>query len=474
MHTTTLKQFTFTLMIATLMASSTAAAPVNVRQALATAQKFATRPGTEFSKLAGAHLRLSLEGISKAGLTDYYVFSHGDDDGFIIVSADDRLPAVCGYSENGAFDPEAMPPALQSWLADYQRQVQFVREHPDVRVQASPRLSTTVSPLLTTRWHQCRPYNDLCPDALSGDDPHLIYGGHACTGCAATSTAQVMNYYQWPVSGTGSFSYTTYVSFYNPDLPYSDSREVTLSADFSQSVYRWDLMRDIYLYADKDLHGYFDDQGHVVIHIIDDNGDTIPDPEGIHGNAVAKLMSDVGIAVRMSYGSEGSATATGYIKLALEEFFGYQTQYRSRDEFQGDWDATIRADLDAGHPVIYSGYGYAGGHAFVLDGYDDEGRFHVNWGWGGKYDGYFQSLALDPANMDFDYYQECVLIVPVKPVLQGDVDGDGRVSINDVTFLIDLLLTGSDIAVYPGADVDGDGRVSIEDVTTLIDLLLTA
>ena len=231
-------------------------------------------------------------------------------------------------------------------------------------------------------------------------------------------------------------------------------------------------MRDVYLYADKDSHGYLDENGHVVIHIIDDHGDTIPDPDGMYGNAVARLMSDVGISVRMNYGADASSSATGYIKLAMEQYFGYKTEYRFRDEYQGDWDAALRNDLNAGHPVIFSGYGYAGGHAFVLDGYDAQGRFHVNWGWAGKYDGYYLSSALNPSEYDFNYYQESITIVPDRPdYLQGDIDGDGKVTISDVTALIDIILQGTG-AEHPRADVDGDGEVRISDVTTAIDLLL--
>ncbi|MBQ9556142.1 MAG: C10 family peptidase [Muribaculaceae bacterium] len=468
-----MKRFTSSLMSLALTATMLLAAPITPREAQAIAQRFVSQSSGTFNKAATSSLALTHQGLSPDGLPDYYVFNQRQDAGFIIVSGDDRLEPVCGYSMSGTFNPDDMPEALTAWLADLQRQVDFLRNHPEAQPLTARQLSTSVAPLLTTRWHQCRPYNDLCPEAPSGDDPHLIYGGHACTGCAATSTAQVMNYYEWPKQGTGSFSYTTYVTFYNPNLPYADSREVTLSADFSQSVYQWDLMRDIYLYADKNSHGYLDENGHVVIHIIDDHGDTIPDPDGIYGNAVAKLMSDVGISVRMSYGAEGSASATGYIKLALEEFFGYRTEYRSRDEYAGDWDAALRADLDAGHPLIYSGYGYAGGHAFVIDGYDSQGRFHVNWGWAGKYDGYFMSSALDPSEYDFDYYQECVLVIPDKPLLLGDVDEDGEVSINDASALIDLLLRGETTG-HPSADVDEDGEVTIGDVSSLIDLLLHA
>ena len=55
--------------------------------------------------------------------------------------------------------------------------------------------------------------------------------------------------------------------------------------------------------------------------------------------------------------------------------------------------------------------------------------------------------------------------------LVGDVDGDGAVTISDVTALIDYLLAETPIA--GDGDIDGNGNISIGDVTTLIDILLT-
>jgi len=469
----TKRTFLFSLLLTWVMVPRALAADVTIDQARVVAQRFASA-ASRFSLSASQPLALAHTAMSRDGHPDYYVFNRGSDDGFVVISGDDRLQAVCAYSETGHFMPDELPCNVKAWFEDYQRQVQYLRSHADASPRLAQRLAASVSPLLTTRWHQCRPFNDLCPEAASQDDPYWIYGNHACTGCVATSTAQLMNYYEWPKRGTGSFSYYTQVTFYDPNQGHHDVRGETLSANFGETVYEWDKMRDQYLYKDKNGRGYIDEQGHVYIKIIDDNGDTIPDPDGMYSAAVARLMSDVGIAVKMSYGDEASSAETEDQMNALEQYFGYETEYRWREEYQGDWEALLRSDLAAGHPLIICGYGYSGGHAFIIDGYDSQGLFHVNWGWGGRYDGYFQNTVLNPGGMDFSIYQECVLALPVgDDVLRGDVDGDGNVAISDVTALIDYLLGGDSAGVnLDGADVDGDGNVAISDVTALIDYLL--
>lgn len=222
-----------------------------------------------------------------------------------------------------------------------------------------------VGPLLTTRWSQDAPYNNYCP-SLSNDT-------HAVTGCVATATAQVMNYHKWPPVGNGSHSYICY-------LNYNYANPVELNADFSQSVYRWDLMLDDY----------------------DENS------SAESCDAVARLMSDVGISMEMQYGSS-SAASVYYASSALKRYFGYSSKcyWLQRENYNAaQWDQLLVDEIGAGRPVMYSGNEVNAGHAFVIDGFDTEGYFHVNWGWGGYYDGFFLVSVLAPANMNFKYEQE--------------------------------------------------------------------
>ena len=397
------------MMSVAVMAISTQAAEVTKDQALDIAQRFANAGTSKFKAMPNSRLTLA-HAASTSGKPDYYVFNRGEGDGFVVVSGDDRVQPVWGYCDKGSFDYDKMPANVKWWFGEYQRQMQYLRDHPQAKARKTVNLTTSVAPFLTSTWSQCRPYNDYCPVAESDNDQYMIYGGRACTGCVATALAQMMYYYKWPARGVGSKSYTFDLTTCN------GTESMTLGADFSQSEYQWDLMKDQYLYMDKNNYGYFDENWHIYIKVIDENGDTITDPNGIHGNAVAKLMSDVGIACEMMYGYNGSGTYTYYAYYALKDNFNYAVGYNYRDEYEGDWDEMLRGWLDYKFPVYCSGSG-SGGHAFIFDGYDNEGRFHVNWGWGGYYNGYFETLALDPNGSGDGYnsYQEVIACEPNVP-----------------------------------------------------------
>ena len=413
-----MKKTVLLLMTLAMMVASAQAAEVSESQALDIAKSFVNQGTATFKAMPGSALTLAHAAKSIDGKPDYYVFNRGEGDGFILVSGEDRVEPVWGYCERGKFDFDKLPCNFKWWLSEYQRQMQYLREHPQVKARKAVNLTTSVAPMLTSKWNQCKPFNDLCPVAEDDDDPYWVYGGRACSGCVATALSQIMYYYKWPVTGVGSKTYDFYLTTQEGQVP------MTLSCDFSQSTYQWDLMKDEYLYMDKNYYGYFDENGHVYIKIIDDNGDTITDPNGIHSKAVAKLLSDVGIACEMMYGYSGSGSYTYYAYYALLDHFRYLVDYAYRDEYEGDWDKLLRGWLDCNYPLYLSGHGN-GGHAFVLDGYDNQGRFHVNWGWGGWYDGYFESLALNPDGGEDGYnsYQEVIASEPYRPLTSSPENG---------------------------------------------------
>jgi len=441
------------LMTVALMATSVQAAQVTEAQAMDVARHFVNGGTSKLKATPGAKLTLAHAAKSSDGKADYYVFNRGDHDGFIIVSGEDRVQPVWGYCDQGTFDYDKMPSNVKWWFSEYQRQMQYLREHPQARARKAVNLTTSVEPLLTTKWNQCRPYNDYCPVAASDNDPYWIYGGRACTGCVATALAQVMNYYKWPAHGVGSKSYDFDLTTCN------GTQSMTLSADFSQSTYQWDLMKDEYLYMDKNNYGYFDDQWHIYIKVIDENGDTITDPNGIHGNAVARLISDVGIAVEMMYGYNGSGAYTYDAYYALRDNFKYQVGYAYRDEYNGDFDELMRGWLDYHFPLYFSGQA-SGGHAFVLDGYDNQGRFHVNWGWGGVYNGYFESLALDPDGTGgYNSYQQVIASEPNRPFVT-DPDNSEAIDFGSVQLGNGTAQVLKQMNIY--------GRYAEQDVTVTI------
>ncbi len=406
-----MKKSLLTLLVVAVMAQAfftATAEPVGLSKAESIAYQFVSSGKAMFKAGAGNTLRLAHEAKSVDGLTDYYVFNRGDGGGFVVVSGDDRLQPIPGYSESGSFDADALPENVQWWFSEYQRQMQFLRDNPKVKARKKVELDNVVAPLLTTKWSQGRPYNDMCPVAPSNNDPYLYYGGRAATGCVATAMTQVMNYWQWPKRGQGSHGYDCDVNYYNSEAGVNDYRTEHLSVDFSQSVYQWDLMMDEYM--------YIYDPNESVIMIKDKNGRLHIDYDGAYSNAVAKLMSDAGVSVDMGYGADGSGADSYKVYTALYNYFGYLVLYDSRDDFPDDmWDESMRIALDAGRPIYYSGSGQNGGHAFVLDGYDNEERFHVNWGWGGSCDGYYESLSLNPEHYSFNSSQSKVTCWPYKP-----------------------------------------------------------
>ena len=447
-----MKKLVLMLMTMAMMAASVQAAEVSESQALDIARRFANAGTAKFKAKPNSELKLAYAATAVNGKPDYYVFNRGEGDGFVLVSGEDRVEAVPGYSESGEFDFDKLPCNFKWWLSEYQRQMQYLREHPQLKARKSASLTSSVAPLLTSKWNQCKPYNDLCPVAENDNDQYWIYGGHACSGCVATAVSQVMYYYKWPASGVGSKTYDFDLTTQNGQV------STTLSCDFSQSAYQWDLMKDEYLYMDKNNYGYFDENWHVYIKVIDENGDTITDPNGIHSNAVAKLLSDVGIACEMMYGYNGSGAYTYYAYYALLDHFKYQVGYIYRDEYDGDFDEQLRTWLDYHFPLYFSGHG-SGGHAFVLDGYDNQGRFHVNWGWGGYYNGYFETLALDADGSGDGYnsYQEVIASEPNRPFITVP---DNRETIDFGSVQMGTDEIARQISVY--------GRYAEQDVTVTI------
>ncbi len=305
-------------------------------------------------------LELVLEAKSNSLDVDYYVFNKGKCDGYIIVSGDDKAAPVLGFSDEGTFDINNIPDGLQYWLEVYSQEMHYLRSNPNAQAASiRSKRSVSVRPLLSCNWSQSEPFNNLCPTYIEDGTTY-----HAAAGCIATAAAQIMYYHRWPITGTGSHSYVCNVNY---------SGEQTLSADFGSTTYDWDNMLDSY------DGSYTDTQA----------------------NAVATLMSHVGISCDMGYGRGSGAWNYAMVE-ALRNYFGYNKGMickRRGNTPINEWEQTIMNELDNSRPVFYTGYTpNGGGHAFVFDGYNDEGYFHVNWGWGGLSNGYFLVTALNTSD----------------------------------------------------------------------------
>ncbi len=331
------------------------AGQIDEQQALDIARQFSvenlgTSIKTSVSKMTVAYTAKSEN--RQANLL--YVVERGSGSGFVVVAGDDAIGnPVLGYSDRGEFDYENAPDNLKWWLGEYGRLIDYVATNGIVSVAEVPTFDRTTEPLIKTKWNQYEPYNELCPK---------INGERTVTGCVATATAQLMKYYEWPASGTGSKSYV-----WNGE---------TLSSDFGAHTYQWGLMDDVYDGTNSDAAN----------------------------EAVAQLMYDCGIAAEMNYdlainGGSGASYFTS--AKGLIDYFGYSKAMliKQRDYYTyGEWVTMVKDEIDAERPVYYSAQSTGGGHAFILDGYNSDGYFHVNWGWGGISDGYFSIVALDPDN----------------------------------------------------------------------------
>ena len=334
----------------------------------------------------------------------YYVFSMNNDEGFVIVSADDVAVPVLGYSEEGSYDDSN--PNFSYWMDCLAQEIASAIENnisqsAEIKAKWDARLSENtsalrassymvVAPMVKTKWNQGDPYNKLCPSGT-------------VTGCVATAMAQIMKYWDHPETGSGSHSY----------LPLKYPSQ---SADFTDD-YDWENMTNV-------ISSYFS------------NPDEI--------DAVATLMYHCGVSVEMEYDTPangGSGASSADVAPALVTYFKYDAgiNYLRRNYYSyTEWLNFIKTELEAERPVYYSGQGSGGGHAFVCDGYDSDNLFHFNWGWGGSSDGYFGLSALNPPSLGIGggaggFNTSQAIIVGIRPEAGGSSpSSDFRLGLLDI------------------------------------------
>lgn len=344
-----------------LFAESALAEQIDAQQARQQAMAFLNRNATTKKMLKGGNADLQLAYTAQSG--EYYAFNASAADGYVLVSGDDRMPAVIGYSDEGKFDADAIPDNMREWLETYAEQVRYVQTHAGVHIQSSTDQTSigNVYPLLgNTKWNQSAPYNNMCPTfSNNGTTQRTV------TGCVATAMAQVMYYHRWPETGTGSNTYTF-------NLNSDEQQPLTLSADFSQSRYDWANMLPSYTGNETTTQN----------------------------NAVAKLMSDCGVAMDMGYGaSSGAVTRIAMNRMPKHFRYDKSIKFIMRDAYTLDkWLSIINGELLSNRPVIHTGASNQGGHAFVVDGCNSNGYYHVNWGWNGTSNGYFVLTDLTPTD----------------------------------------------------------------------------
>lgn len=301
----------------------------------------------------------SCQFLKSDGIIDLAVLHF--DSGYLIFSAEDAVFPVLAYSFTNDIDLDNLAPGVRFFLSQYRQEIATMRHkhsapsdnvrnawnellHPSKGVTAE----TIVAPLLRSSWNQNKYYNDLCPQDENAPGG---YDGKVPNGCVAVAMSQIMYYYRYPESGTGSHTnFTDYGYFY---------------VNFAQQHYHYDAMCD---------------------------------KLNFYNNEVAKLIFHCGTAINMMYGPDGSGAYSADVPDAMSSYFRYNTDshHESKHNYTNDsWCNMLKADLEARRPIYYSGYSEDGGHAFVCDGYNSDNYFHFNFGWGGSGNGFFITQSTD-------------------------------------------------------------------------------
>ena len=339
-----MKRIIFLLIVFTLSAISLQAKDRTEREMQSIASK---RLGLSISAMSTKAVNTAVKKVSESKQLAVY---NSKGRGFVVIAKDDDFAPVLGYSDTD-YDVDAIPCGLKWWMSQVEKSLEVRKAHAQT-YQPAVYASSTATNFITTSWNQQAPYNTLCPE---------IDGVAAPTGCVATAMAQIMYYYKYPASGKGKGSYTV-----------TTSEGTTNYACDINSAYEWTKMKNKYLR-----------------------------PTGDTDNAVATLMADAGAASRMNYRAAASGTIEWYAAKGFAENFRYDSLAISclqRDFYtDAEWMEMVRKEMEAKQPVLYCGSDEIdGGHAFLLDGIQSDGKVHVNWGWSGSGNGWYDINILQP------------------------------------------------------------------------------
>lgn len=380
-------QILFMLLFSFIVSSQ--AKKVTSEQALSVAQRVVQQQTTlrnaRISTFESVH-RVEASTLRSSGEQEnviyYYVYNLSEDQGFVVVAGDDVCVPVIAYATSGSYNAQDLPEAFSNWMEGVCRSIDDALENnlqpSEETVKAwenylngtTLRATIFAGPLIQTKWDQSSPYNDMCPKDNSVS---------TLTGCVATTMAQIMKYYQYPLSGIG-----TTKAYVTP----TDKLSVPV-VDLSAMTYDWEHMIDSY------------------------KGTPTPQEK----SAVATLMYHCGVATDTDYGTAakgGSASNLQRAAKAFRTYFDYDKslQIKLRSYYDdSSWSEMIKDELNAHRPVFYSGTANNGeGHAFVVDGYDSDGNFHVNWGWSGSGDAFLNFNA-----QSHTYVKDNRIAIRIKP-----------------------------------------------------------
>ena len=331
----------------------------------------------------------------------YFIFNIGHEDGYVVMSGDDSTPAVLGYADEGSFNPKQMPPQMEAWLQSYADQIEYLQKHVTQSEQAPLKAAdhAAIAPLLTTKWNQDEPYNNMCPI-----DPTT--NQRSQTGCAAIAMAQILNYYKTPDKNLIPIpAYTT------------KSRNIQMP-EIAPTTIDWVAMDENY---------------------------KVGTHTDASENAVAQLALLCGQAIQMDYTSISSGADLYTLPNAFINYFGYSKNIRVANRnhyFKQTWENIIYTELANKRPVYYSGSSAGGGHGFIVDGYGHDGYFHINWGWGGFSDGYFllelpnpySNAGIGASTTEDGYTFNQLALLGTEPASTGTAPVSAPLTVHKISF----------------------------------------
>ncbi len=364
---------TATLLLCLLVITFTYGKSVTMEKANQVANKYLSA-----NSLKSSHIIENSFSKSYNGITTYYVFNYTGG-GFVVVSADDAAIPILAESDEGYIESEITNPSARYWFENYSREIADLVTNSSSNTQPAAEWSQImnnvitvpqldVAPLLTSTWDQTGYYNYFCPVETGGP------AGNAYTGCVATAMGQIMKYFNFPATGVGTHSYI-------------DGPHGLQSADFGATNYNFATMG-----VSATNTSYRD---------------------------IAKLLYHAGVAVNMAYGvAEGSGAYSEDVPWAMSTYFNYDNstirQVFMAEYTADNWKTLLKSELDAHHPIYYSGISDAGGHAWVCDGYrNSDSKFHMNWGWSGSANGYFAIGVLNNPTGNFNTNN--AIVCGIKP-----------------------------------------------------------
>ena len=333
------------------------AEPVPVGAARSQAERFLQAQAP--SRSISLQLVFETPGVTKSvgASPEYYIFTD-ERDGFVIAAGDDSVPAILGYSDHGRFDAQSMPENLKEWLDMWSEIIAANRRSGAAPWQEIPGTKAGGERLLeTAKWSQGAPYNNKC---------YIIAGSRCQTGCTATAAAILMRYHKWPDKGTGTVPSYTYED--------DDKNSHTVSKVSLGHAYNYNQMP-----------------------LVNDGKWT-----STQKDEVSTLMYDLAVMFESEFGLDGTSAVLQKVIPAVVKYMKYDASAvldgKAMYESTAGWVTRLKDNIDQVGPVLYSakkGSDEKSGHAFILDGYDKNNYFHINWGWGGQDNGYFVIPSFD-------------------------------------------------------------------------------